>query len=176
MIYVLMILLIASISFNGVSMYKLFKNLNIFIGVIQSTHSVEFGAEMQVGDTAADFKSKDQHGNTISNNQLLDGYKFLFVSSTCPTCKNIIAKMNTLNDDVLKNLIVVSQGSIEQKHIELLSSMKISYLDDMKIVDDFNVRSVPKLIEVNESDTIAHITEVNGIEDLKKLSEKLKVV
>lgn len=176
MIYLLIALLLTAIVFNSVSLFKLYKMLNAFITTIQSTHSIEFGVDIQEGNQAPYFKSRDQHGGTISSDQFLNGFSILFVSATCPTCKNIIHKLNTVDDQILEGLIVVSQGTIEEKYVESLSLLKIPYLDDMKIVDDYDVRAVPKLFEVNDTNIIFKIADLNGLDDLKKLKKEREAV
>ena len=176
MIYLLIASLSTAIVFNSFNLFKLYKMLNTFIMTIQSTHSIEFGVDIQEGNQAPYFKAKDQHGEIVSSDQFLNGFSILFVSATCPTCKNIIYKLNSVDEQILENLIVVSQGTIEEKYVESLSLLKIPYLDEMKIVDDYDVRAVPKLFEVDDSNIISHIADLNGLDDLKKLKKEREAV
>lgn len=167
MILLLLILISLSILVNGFNLFKLFKKLNFFISIIQQNSLASYDLEIQLGATAPDFNLKDQFGKVISskeNNKI----NFIFISPTCPTCKTLIKQLHKLKDDVLKEIVFVSQGEIDEEYINELTLKKISYVNSMKVVDDFNIRGVPKLVRIGEKNVIHTVETLTSINDLTK--------
>lgn len=152
---------------NGFNLFKLFKKLNFFISIIQQNSLVSYDLEIQLGTTAPDFNLKDQFGKVISNKENKKT-NIIFISPTCPTCKTLIKQLNNLKDDVLDEIVFVSQGEIDEEYINELTLKKISYVSSMKVVDDFNIRGVPKLIRIDEKNMIRTVETLTSINDLTK--------
>lgn len=170
MIYIVLVCTIAVIIFNGFNIYNLYKKLNSFINILQSNGLVGYQSELLPGADAPRFNLKDQFGNIITNNNLEDR-KIMFISPTCSTCKMIIRNIEKISNEHLSKLVVISQGEVEQMVVDELTKKKVSYINSLEVVDDFNVRTVPKLIELNEQNQILRITGLSTIGDLNKTLE-----
>lgn len=162
----LLMVVVIFVGANALHLFKLYKNLNSFIMSIQSNNLVSYSLELQPGSSAPIFNEKDQFGNMVSNKNE-DGINFIFISPTCPTCKSLINDLHKLKVELKNNLVFVSQGKIDDKYIDDLTYKKIPYIDSIRLVDDFNIRGVPKLVSINSANKITKVETISSVYDLQ---------
>lgn len=149
------------------NIWKLINRINEFFDLTQKYTIFEYVTELQVGHAAPIFQGKDQFNNTIKSGDNKD-MLLVFITPTCPVCKNIINELGKVDSKTLNflDMVFISRGPIEQDYVDILSNFNVSYLNSIKTVDLFNIRSVPKAIWIDRNNNIVASESLSTIQDV----------
>ncbi|MFN3365556.1 hypothetical protein [Exiguobacterium sp. s142] len=171
-LYIMISIIVIFIGYNVFNTWGLIKKINLFFDLTQKYSLFEYVTELQIGHAAPIFHGKDQFNNAITNEKNQE-MLLIFITPTCPVCKNIINELS--KNDYPKmdfvNMVFISRGPIEQNHIDVLSSFNVSYLNSIKTVDLFNIRSVPKGIWIDRNNIIVASESLNTIQDVLSMKK-----
>ncbi|MGN4944842.1 TlpA family protein disulfide reductase [Bacillus cereus group sp. MYBK104-1] len=158
---------------ESIILYKLYKTLKLFVTKLHRIESISFSQDIQKGSAAIPFKIKDQFGHVIQVNAAMENsITILFISASCSTCKQLINAIKyTPELPINKNLLFISQGKVEDRYLEILTQNNISYVYSDKIVEDYNIRKVPRAVLVDKHGVILEINSINSWDDLFNMQQ-----
>ncbi|WP_370296305.1 hypothetical protein [Rossellomorea marisflavi] len=125
---------------------------------IELTHELEVGNRVDLSQIKKNLKMQNENYITL-----------LFVSPSCQTCKGIIRNIDVA-EKYTGNLIIISNGKLLEEHKKLLETKKINLIESENFFKSFNVRSVPKILEVKHE----MVTQIHNVYSIKDFEDFFK--
>jgi methylamine dehydrogenase accessory protein MauD len=101
----------------------------------------------------------------------------LFVSPTCPICKELVPTARSMAKDEKLSLVFGSDGGQVKKHADYVSKMKIEsypYIVSMELGMKFEVSKLPFAVLIDEEGVLRSKGLVNSREHLESLVESMR--
>ncbi|MCB1670406.1 MAG: methylamine dehydrogenase accessory protein MauD [Gammaproteobacteria bacterium] len=101
----------------------------------------------------------------------------LFVSPTCPICKELVPTAKSMAKDEKLSLVFGSDGGQVQKHSDYVSKMKIEkypYIVSLELGMKFEVGKLPYAVLIDEQGVLRSKGLVNSREHLESLVESMR--
>jgi len=132
----------------------------------------------KVGEKAPMLSIPDLDGNPVA----IGGAKklpqlLLFVSPTCPVCKELVPTARSMAKSEKLTLVFGSDGGEVQKHSDYVSKMKIEkypYVVSLELGMKFEVSKLPYAVLIDEQGVLRSKGLVNSREHLESLVESMR--
>ena len=101
----------------------------------------------------------------------------LFVSPTCPVCKELVPTAKSMAKDEKLSLVFGSDGGQVKKHSDYVSKMKIEkypYIVSLELGMKFEVGKLPYAVLIDEQGVLRSKGLVNSREHLESLVESMR--
>lgn len=132
----------------------------------------------QPGEKISDMKISDIHGNPIeigatgarANSE--KAQLLLFVSPTCPICKDLVPTAKSVARSENVSLVFGSDGGQLEKHLQYIDKMglqKYPYIVSLELGMKFEVGKLPYAVLIDEAGTLRSKGLVNSREHLESL-------
>jgi hypothetical protein len=161
--YFFLILLLIIIVFNFILIKKSYFLLSFYLESIPRNPYLKFIKEIKKGQTINTAALQKEHTQNKHLNMLA-------VSVECSTCTALISSFSNINDEIFK-FIIISNGILPERQREILIRKKIHFIESKEIFEEIGIRSVPKLIKVNNN----VVSDINTVSNWKELKNKLVV-
>ncbi|MEE4186221.1 MAG: methylamine dehydrogenase accessory protein MauD [Gammaproteobacteria bacterium] len=132
----------------------------------------------KVGDAAPRLSVPDLTGQPVAIGGVQKQPQLiLFVSPTCPVCKELVPTARSLAKSEKLSLIFGSDGGEVQKHADYVKSMKIGsypYVVSLELGMRFEVSKLPYAALIDEQGVLRSRGLVNSREHLESLVESMR--
>lgn len=162
-----------------VVIFKLIKELKEFLGRIQSVPGVNMKRDLTSGSPVPTLNIKDQKGNHLRLGPNMEkDTLLLFASSSCQICKRLISSFDQspINFNLHKVIVIISDKTIDETYLSILTELNISYVIDKKLFNKFFVSRSPYIIAINKNGIVSEGKLVQSWDDAKTIKTVQKHV
>ncbi|WP_206763768.1 TlpA family protein disulfide reductase [Cytobacillus firmus] len=163
--YIILILLLI----ESFIIYAFIKIIKTFLGEIKSIKGLQFGS-INNGDPAPLFRSLDHRDIRIILKDILKNHEvtLLFLSNSCPTCKELLDKIETIDDRYNRFTIVVSHDEILLND-SVKNLLNISFIKAPHLFSSYKVTKTPYVFMINKAGIVTVSTSINNYNHLNRL-------
>jgi len=148
-------IVLASLAMNLAQLLLIFllaRFIGQFLNNIRSIRGIQLGG-FEVGDEVPLFREYDIHQNKVSLRDLLQSKKvlLLFISSQCPTCKEIVPHLNKVVQTFDVHLVLINTDNThDDRAITSQLTDNVFYIRSPYISESYFVNKVPYAMIVSQ--------------------------
>ncbi|MCA0987068.1 peroxiredoxin family protein [Guptibacillus algicola] len=144
-----------------------------FLNRFRSNGSTVEEKALQNGEQAPLFRSKDQHNQPISMNDLNGKHTIMiFSSATCPTCSTLLNNVPHLAEQYETNLLIVTQEKLEKESCPSIANT--SYIVAPEIFEMYYIKKVPTIFIIDPDGKVAASGDMNELDNVLRIVPQRK--
>ncbi|GIO27416.1 TlpA family protein disulfide reductase [Ornithinibacillus bavariensis] len=168
--FVLVIVLLLLTAELGILYFFLKYNSN-FLKQIQSIKGIQLDS-LDIGEKAPSFRTFSETGEKVISKEMFSKKRtlILFINTNCPTCKSLLADINSISSDYDINFLLINSDNVSNDdHITKQLDDSIIYIRSNQITSLYFIRNVPHGVLIDESSTIILSNYIKNINVLNNM-------
>lgn len=153
-----LIILLTLVTINFLIAKKVYKLFNFYLQIIPRNPYLKLAKEIKIG------QSVDTEMLKTEENSLKNSLTVVAISIDCSKCKELINSFPQSNHR-FSDFIFLSNGKIPDIQRNILVNQNISFIESEQVFKNLGVRSVPKVIKI-ENKIILSINNISNVDEL----------